>query len=465
MLARVAWLTLLLAGLAHGADRLPLQRFEHRDARLGTFTPCPDCNLLFVSIDTLRPDHLGCYGYERPTSPTLDEFCRDALVFDNAFAHAPSTLPSHASMFTSWIPPHHGAKASGRKPLPTEALTLAEVLHATGWTTAAFTDSGQMSSRWQLDQGFEHYDQQSGNAYLMNSFSERVDEAVTWIEQQDGNRWFLMLHTYEVHHPYTPHENTLHLLMRSDPLLARSDPATVTTPIPIRMLGRLNNGRDRLTVPLLRDIVLNYDAEIRSMDTGFAQLLAWLRESGQYERTVIVFTSDHGEEFSEHKRVGWHSHTLYDELLRVPLVIRFPDGQGAGQRTSVTARGIDLMPTVLEALAVPDPGTLQGSSLVGRVAAGAAGHDPVLIAERDRWQEKHPKAIRTRRWKLYANQLFDLLVDPAEKIDFAARYPVVVASLEARLESRLTSTPPMASEAIELDPALREQLRSLGYIQ
>ena len=446
-----------VALLTQGADRyVATWTPGEPPVEVGDLT-CYDCNLVLISIDTLRPDHLGCYGYGRPTSPAIDEFCRSAVVFNNAIAPAPSTLPSHASLFTGLIPQHHGAKASTRTPLADEYLTLAELFSAIDFATAAFVDGGQMNPQWNLDQGFDLYNSQSSAAYLMNTFADRVDEAVDWLRTTSPDRYMLFLHTYEVHHPYTPSPEAL-------AAVAPRRAGNMETEFSVQTLRRINNGRIELTGRRLRDIVTTYDAEIRSMDSGFASLLEGLRQRPDWDRTVVVLLSDHGEEFSEHERVGWHSHTLYDELLRVPLVIRLPGEALAGRRVDEMVRLIDVAPTIADLFDLPGI-AYEGTSLLSLAAGHGRAVVPSTIAQRDRWQEQHPTALRTPRWKLYSGQLFDLLTDPAEQIDQAARHPTVVAALEAEIERLISAATPMPTDSIEIDDDLREQLRSLGYIQ
>ncbi len=452
----------VLAALLAGADTSP---YSDRPPTSDE-ARCFDCNVVLISLDTLRRDHVGCFGYERPTTPNIDAFCEEAVVFDNAIAQAPSTLPSHASIFTSLIPPHHGASASGRRPLADELLTMAEILSLSGMATGAVTDGGQTAPSWGFAQGFDVYDGLTTNNYMTRRFSDGVGRATNWVSTLDGAPFFLFVHTYEVHHPYTPTANTLRL-MRRDANVPEPDAevAELTKDgIEVATLRKINNDKIELTQPLYDEIVLQYDAEIRSMDNSFGVLIDYLKSSGRYERSLIIATADHGEEFADHDRIGWHSYTLYDELLRVPLAIKFPDSVGAGRRVQDLARGIDLLPTVVDVLGIDNPGTFEGRSLLE--SAGDERPETLFtIAQRDRWQEKNPLAIRTLRWKLYDNKLFDLIVDPLELVDRSAEQPAIRQMLERNLQAALDTRAPLATESIELDEATLEQLRALGYIQ
>ena len=171
----------------------------------------PRTPVILVSIDTLRPDHLGCYGYPRPTSPNLDAFRKDAVLFRQAIAHAPSTLASHASLLTSLLPPHHGASISNNLAVPRGVVTLAELLRAEGYATASFNGGVQLDPVWGLDQGFDTYMSVKPRGAPAESlvdehdrFSFITEEARAWILDHEGPPFFLFLHTYEVHHPYSP---------------------------------------------------------------------------------------------------------------------------------------------------------------------------------------------------------------------------------------------------------------------
>ncbi len=168
--------------------------------------PAPPPNLVVVSVDTLRADHLGCYGYPRPTSPEIDRFRRDAALFEQAIAQAPSTLPSHASLLTSLVPQRHGASWAARRALPEEVVTLPEVLRRHGYRTAAFTGGGQMHPSNGLAQGFDLY-RVTGPLPL----AETVAAALPWLDEHREGPFFLFLHTYETHHPYPPDPETLAL--------------------------------------------------------------------------------------------------------------------------------------------------------------------------------------------------------------------------------------------------------------
>lgn len=409
-------------------------------------------NLILISIDTLRPDHLGCYGYGRPTSPALDRLCEDSVVFSEAIAQAPSTLHSHASIFTSLIPHHHGSSWGGRTKLAEECLTLTEVVQEAGMATAAFTGGGQMDKIFGLDQGFDSYEQ-PGATY----FHEIVDDAARWLEARPDKPFFLFLHTYETHHPYEPKARFLEIF-------EDGYDGDLPDEITVDLLREINRKERTLEDGDLEHIVNTYDAEIRSMDEGLGRLIGFLRENSIYDNTMIVFTSDHGEEFGEHGRIGWHSHSLYDELLKVPLVIKFPEQQNAGIRVQPQVSSIDIAPTVLATLGLSTPKDFQGLDLTS-LASGAEGESRAAISRIDRKLGKDIDSIRLPGWKLYRGQLFDLEADPEELWDTALNKPKLIEDLRAELDAVVSSRNPCLGEQVVPTGATLDELKALGYLQ
>lgn len=431
-------------------------------------------NVILVSIDTLRPDHLGCYGYHRPTSPSIDAFCQQSWVFGNAVAHAPSTLLSHAAMLTSLIPQHHGASHIRNLPLSPEVPTLATVLRDAGWATASFNSGGQLAEEFGFGHGFDVYE--SGGS----AFRWAVESALGWLDLRElvsvqgttvekraeaDRPFFLFLHSYEVHHPYTPDPKWLGLF-------DRGYEGELPDSISIRLLRQINRGQVEIDEADLDHIRATYDAEIRSMDEAFGALIRGLTERGLLDRTLVVLTSDHGEEFGEHGMVGWHSHTLYEELLKVPLVVRPPLAGSDGSRPSVLdtridsrVRSIDIAPTVLEILGLPPHPSFDGRSLVA-LALGdeeERSEDRVSIAYWDDRDGAIHQSITARHFKLHKQELYDLEADPGERVDLSAERPELAARMLTRLEDIVLSRQATESEAIELDEETEKQLRALGY--
>jgi arylsulfatase A-like enzyme len=417
--------------------------------------------VVLISIDTLRPDHLGCYGYARPTSPNLDAFRKDAILFTNAFAHASSTLASHAAILTSQLPPHHGGSATSEFAVSRDVRTLAETMREDGYATASFNGGIQLDAAYGLDRGFDVYlsvKLRDASAETLvdedDRFAHEVEQGRVWVEKQQ-QPFFLFLHTYEVHHPYTPEESDLEPFRGGyrGPL-----PDHVT----VQLLNEFNGGKRTLEPRDRQHIVDTYDGEIRSTDRAFGTLVTRLKALGLYDSALVVVTSDHGEEFGEHGAMGWHAHTLYDELLHVPLLVKLPGGLRAGDTDDRTVRGIDIAPTMLTALGQTVPSDFEGGDVL------APGPRPPETAEvfssLDTTVPSGVFALRTPEWKLVDHRLYDLRRDPGELHDVAASRSEVVARLTSRRRALLESRPRPRPQPARIDEGLRRRLHSLGYL-
>lgn len=414
-------------------------------------------NVLLFSIDTLRADHLGAYGYPRPTSPELDALAAEGVLFERASAQASSTLLSHAAMLTSQIPQHHGASHIRSLPLPESAETLAEILAGEGYDTASYNGGGQLARAYGLGQGFAVYEEGP------DPFDWARRKSQSWIEARlargEERPFFLFLHTYEAHHPYEPSPEDAALV--ADPYAGPLPPQ-----IPVALLEQINQGRQPLSAEDLSHVIGAYDAEIRSVDRGFGRLLAFLREKNLLDSTVVVVTSDHGEEFGEHGQVGWHSLTLYEEVLWVPLIFRLPGARWAGQRPAQRVRSIDIAPTLLDLLAVAPPAAFEGRSLLPLFEPGAPPlEEAPAVAFRDTAAGEVFESLAIRRHKLNEGRLFDLEEDPWEKRDRAAADPATLESLRGELRRLVATRPGLPPAApVALSEEELERLRSLGYV-
>jgi arylsulfatase A-like enzyme len=429
--------------------------------------PAAPPDVILISIDTLRADHLGCYGYPHPTSPNLDRFRDDAVLFSQAIAAAPSTLPSHASLMTSLWPRQHGAMHTTNRPLAARFLTLAEVFRRHGYRTVSFNDGGQLAPEFGLGNGFDLYRSSPiGLADLNGSsltgfrprFSYITGQAAAWRDANPRPPLFLFLHTYQTHHPYRPEPRLLALM---EPPYHGPLPATL---IDVPTLVAINHKQRPMSPRDLAHIVAAYDAGIRAMDEAFGAYMAYLRRSGRYDAALVVVTSDHGEELGDHGQVGWHANTLYDELLRVPLLIKLPYGVHAGETVASQVRNIDVAPTLLAAMGWPRPAQFHGADLTPYLQDRAL--DPrVAVSQID---SKPDTAIRTAAWKLYDGRLYDLAGDPGESRDVAAQHPEVAAKLARELRAEMASGPAAAAPPpggdVQLSREERARLRALGYL-
>lgn len=391
-------------------------------------------NLVVVSIDTLRPDHLGCYGSARPTSPALDLVAAQGTVFEDATSPAPWTLPAHASLLTGRYPRRHGVRTA-RDALPDEVTTLAEVLTAAGFATGAFVDSSYLGSRHALDRGFRDAILVPAPAAL-DASSTVGDAGLMWVAKRSRReRFFLFIHIYD-----------LHGAPRALPVAERQllDPAMAPAAPTLADLVRARRGLLALTPETRARIVVRYDAAIRQMDDGIARLVHFLYRRKVLDHTLLVITSDHGTEFLEHGGV-LHGATLYEEALRVPLVLRGP-GVPAGRRVPTPVSLVDVVPTALAQLGLDPPRGIDGVDLSPAFAAedrDLAARPLFAEADRGDAEDDRKRAVRDGRFKLHfdrvtgATALFDLTADPAEQTDLHAREPAIAARLRRRLDDFL----------------------------
>jgi arylsulfatase A-like enzyme len=418
-----------------------------------------DCNIILISIDTLRADHLGCYGYSANTTPNIDKFSKDSVLFKNTIAQASSTEPAHASIFTSLIPSHHGAFFSTKKPIPPEIVTMAEILKENGYKTISYNGGGQVAAELGFDQGFDLYSSFPDKMdHLDRVFIKKVESVIDWIKNNPNEKFFAFLHTFEVHHPYTPKKEYLHMF-------DNSYQGALPGHISRKLLGNINEGRMKMSAEDKQHIINAYDGEIFSMDKAFGVLLDFLKKQGLYEDTLIVFTSDHGEEFGEHGTMGWHGHTLYDEQLKVPLIIKLTNSKHASTIIGEQARSLDILPTVLDVLNIPPLECFEGVSLLGwlnkrnRTALFA-------VSQQDTPRQTHPTSIRTNKWKLYDEKLFDLESDPLEQKEVQTGYKRIRKELRSELDYILSlNQSAEENTSVDLSEETLKTLKSLGYLQ
>lgn len=419
----------------------------------------PPRNVVLILIDTLRADALGCLGNPRPVSPNLDALARSGTLFTRARSSSPWTLPSHASLFTALFPTQHGLLDTTRR-LDSQHVTLAEVLQRGGWRTAAFTDSVFVSPDYGLEQGFDRFDDRAGG------IAPVVERAREWISS-GPEPFFTFIHTYQVHGPYDPPEPYRSRLVTeyTGDLPQAVDPGDLH--------GRFAGPRKKLPAAGLRYARELYEAELAYTDHVLGAFFDWLRVSGRWDRTLLIVTSDHGEEFAEHGGFG-HPSQLYEELLRVPLIVRFPDkADDAGRRIDVPVRLIDIAPTVAEWTDRPVPPRWTGVSLRD-MGAERAYLATVVAAEsraafailQDSWKWIHaPKGFYPLHPER-ASELFDLRTDPREQeslrapardADFAKR-----KARYLRKYSRLQDAP---GDPVQLSPEQLQRLRAMGYLK
>lgn len=420
-------------------------------------------NVIVYLVDTLRKDRLGCYGYSRPVSPRVDAFAREATLFRNAVAQSSWTRPSVVSILTGLLPRTHGVHGR-RDALSQEAVTLAEALRGEGYRTAAIVTNGNVDRSFGLGQGFESYRLLQHGRDTAENVTARAAE---WLDglaetpETPGAPFFLFLHTIEPHTPYQP-----------PPVFReRFAPGVPEDLGRVRTLKALNAGEIPVTPERLQGLLALYDAEIAANDAAFGSLIDLLRERGLWEETVVVFLSDHGEEFHDHG--GWeHGRTLHTEMLDVPLIVRLP-GVGEGRVVDRLAQHVDVLPTLLEALGLPVPTAVEGRSLLPEIAGAGqvAPEDESAFS----WLDVdgfRSASVSTPAWRLIEDRepraersLFDRRGDPAERRDLARERTVRAGYLRSLLRAAESGGTRLRAGEGTVDDELRERLRALGYIQ
>jgi len=417
-------------------------------------------NLLLISIDTLRPDHLGSYGYGRPTSPFLDRFAREGVVFERAYSTASWTVPAHASMLTGHYPRSHGMRAA-RHVLGGSIATLAEILQRSRFSTAGIVNVHLLRRGTGFERGFDHWlevaPDDAGSAPRISA------SALDWLDHRDERPFLLFLHYYDVHTPSQPNDRYRKLLV--DPY---DGPANGTT----EQLHRHRSGEIRLDQNDARHLSQLYDAEIRQLDAELEQLFAELERRDVLDDTLVVITSDHGDEFLEHGDF-MHSRTLYEELVRIPLLMRGP-GIPRGLRVPSPVSLVDLVPTVVPALGAAVPEGVEGVDLAGawRTAEGLR-RARFLFFDADEWygNSAHDflRAVLAGPMKLVLDgktekaELYDLAKDPRETRNLAGKDGRLVSELVDAIASYRRGARPSDATA-PLTPETASALEALGYV-
>ncbi len=435
-LRRAAAALLLLAGW------LPLLGCKPEPPSEPPAPPRP--NVLLISIDTLRADALGSYGQSLPTSPNLDALASAGVVFEDCISSAPSTLPSHASIMTGKQPNVHGARDNTGYVLTADHVTLAEVLRAHGYRTAAEVAAAVIGRRTLLNQGFDRYRdlefpdvaklqlEVDGEILTIpeRPASDITSRGIEFLQTAADQPFFLWLHYYDPHVIYGP-------------------PVAFTQLLPDSP----------------------YHAEVRYVDAEIGRLLAALRQYQLADRTLVVVTSDHGEGLGEHQETT-HSYFVYDTTMRVPLIFWAPRLIPEPRRVRDLVRLIDVAPTILDLVGLPPPAEIQGVSLrplvEGREASlGLIAYGETLVPTIT-FDASPLRFVRTGDWKYIhkvAPELYDVGADPGELRNRAAEQPERVLRLREDLRRLVESAPPTSGDArTDLDPIAAAHLQALGYV-
>ncbi|MDH3403502.1 MAG: sulfatase [Acidobacteriota bacterium] len=417
---------------------------------------------ILISIDTLRADHLGAYGYPLDTSPFFDEFSERGTLFTNAIVQLPGTLPSHMSIFTGLYPAEHGVYPPDSVLSP-EIRTLPEAFQAAGYRTAGFTEGGYVAGHYGFERGFDTF--RAVNTGKPGAAGRTFDLVRDWIDTlEEGDKFFVFVHTYEVHDPYIAMEPFGRNSWPGEPpdtweptganLTAASLGELPVTPEAVRYFGAL------------------YDAGIRYVDEVLRGFMEHLWAADLARDTTVIITSDHGEEFLEH---GSFVHRqVYNETLHVPLLIRRL-GQRRGARVSRLVQSVDLAPTLLDLAGIRRSGmTPSGTSLVpllrgARQATGAEAYaEGMSVPTRTLYRQTDSglyQLLLTREGdESVRRELYRLDDDPRQQKDLAPRRSALVRELEAALERYRWDVKANAGRA-ELSEEQTDRLKALGYLQ
>jgi arylsulfatase A-like enzyme/Flp pilus assembly protein TadD len=401
--------------------------------------PAAHPNVVLITIDTLRPDHLHCYGYDKIQTPSIDSIAADGVRFDGAFTPIPITLPSHSVILTGTYPMMSGMHDFSGNNLSPEQPTLATVLRARGYDTGAVIAAAVLDRRFGLNRGFDfyydHFDFSrlaETNLDLMERPANQViDQAIAWLARPRKRPFFLWVHLYDPHHPYKP-------------------------PAPFDEQYKSNL----------------YDGEIAFADTQLGRLLRYLKEHGLYNQMLLAVSGDHGEGLGEHGEKT-HGFFIYNSTLHVPLIIKPPQSEKATKKVrSDQVSLVDLMPTMLGLLTVPVPHSVQGKNLAPKLLQGGELNGSPLYSEtylpriHFNWSELRGLAVPGYHFIDGPKpELYDLSHDSRELRNLYTEKPAVSGELLSQLTGivrQYTSEHQLAQKS-SLDPELARRLQSLGY--
>ena len=395
-------------------------------------------NVLLITLDTTRADRLGCYGRASAMTPTLDGLAKSGTRFTRAFCNVPLTLPSHSTILTGLYPPEHGSRLNGILAISKDAPTLAELLAARGYQTAAFVAAVVLDARFGLNRGFGTYDDykvpgpidpQDEMALIRYRRGDEVaDATLAWLKARPRKPFFCWVHFYDAHRPY----------YLDEPL----DPP---------------------------DLNRAYEISIGYVDKQIARLVDYLREADLLDNTIIVAVADHGEGLAQHGE-DEHGLLLYDEVMRVPLIVRLPGARGGGTASDATVACVDITPTLVDLLHIKAPAPLSGRSFERALHGEPLPELPVYFETQFPLSEygwSPLYGVVNGEWKYIRaprEELYDLGSDPGETNNRAASAPPELKHLQSRLADAEGRMKRRAGSEVKLDAASRRALESLGYV-
>ena len=395
-------------------------------------------NLLLITLDTTRADHLGCYGYRDAKTPVLDALADSGVKFNRSFCNVPLTLPSHATMMTGLYPPEHGCRVNGAHSLGEDLTTLAEVFASHGFRTAAFVAAFVLDSKFGIDRGFRTYDDyevpdaedihDDNIMYRYRRADKVADAALAWLGKNSRKPFFCWAHFFDPHRPY--------------------------------YVGRLHGQPDKLR---------GYDNEIAFMDSQIGRLIDYLKKNNLLEKTVVVAVGDHGESLGEHGE-DEHGLLLYDSVMRVPLLISFPGHVPQGEVVEELVSTVDLFPTILDIFGWKPRGHTSGRSFTPALS-GEAIPARAFYSETEfpltEYGWSPLRGLTTPGWKYIEaprEELYDLRADPKELNNIIGERPEKASELKGLLSACEEDMTTRESSEVKLDELSQKVLESLGYL-
>lgn len=442
--------------------------------------PGPPRNLVLISIDTLRADHLGVYGHPFVQTPQIDALAGEGIRFERVVVPVPTTLASHTSLMTGTWPHTHGVPSNGHRVSPDNHM-LAEILQEADFRTAGVIGGYPLGPQTGFGQGFDAFARVEDGASEAHNGRKVSEAALDWLDAREAGRFFLFVHYWDVHWPYSP-PPPYDRMYRQDALELSGDKASVDA------VRRALRSREPEAEERSEALARLYAGGVSFVDAQLGLLLDGLRERGLLDDSLVVLTSDHGENMAEHRAEFWnHGNSVYDSVARVPLIVRLPGAAGAGRVEDWLLSNVDLMPTLLELLGMSAPPGLAGRSfaaaLLGRAVWTGRGpvfsqatkpHDPQSEGGR-RWKNLDKcRGIWDGAWKLQhcplqaRLELFDLSADPGEQSELLAAGSPSAKQVGRRLAGELADWSQAADplETIEEDAAeVIEALEALGYVE
>ena len=420
---------------------------------------CTDCNVVLISIETTRADHLGCYGYKKNTTPFIDSIAKGGILFENAFAPQAITWPSVTSMLTSLYPISTDVRSQGQVLDYNKTQTMASILNSNGYVTAAFL--AQFCTA-----GDYHFNMKScgDDAFI-------TDQAIKWIKKNKDQKFFFWMHYMAPHAPYDPPPKYDIFTNKNYRGIYNGS---------YESLNNVTLNKINLSYEDYNHIISLYDGEIFYVDNLIKSVYRSLENLGLSGKTIVVITADHGEDLYQHNHYFFHACSIYDSSLRIPLIFKLPDNSYSGRRVDSIVENIDILPTLLDMLKIKKHSPFQGNSLLPLFKADFNDEFDVALSE----YEKDIFTIRTHEWRYIYNpnnitpsgipegdyykvateELYNHLIDPNEMLNVVAEYPDIAESLRKKLLNLYKPLTKEIAPSKKADEKTLEQLRSLGYL-